>query len=102
MFEESYVDHFTHINFYYLKSFDFHVKKNGRACSVPQSCPALCDPMDCRPLGSSACEIIQARIMEWVVGSHFLLQGIFLTQGLNPSLQSSESVLKLNSVCIFL
>ena len=24
------------------------------ACSVPQSCPTLCDPMDCSPPGSSA------------------------------------------------
>ena len=31
-----------------------------------QSCPALCDPMDCGPPGSSVCEILQARILEWV------------------------------------
>ena len=30
---------------------------------------------------SAACEILQARILE---GCHFLLQGIFPTQGLNP------------------
>ena len=29
-------------------------------------CPALCDPMDCSPLGSSVHEIFQARILEWV------------------------------------
>ena len=29
-------------------------------------CPALCDPMDCNPPGSSVHEILQARILEWV------------------------------------
>ena len=32
-----------------------------------QSCPTLCDPMDCSPPGSSVHEILQARILEWVV-----------------------------------
>ena len=27
---------------------------------------SVCDPMDCSPLGSSVCEILQARILEWV------------------------------------
>ena len=31
-----------------------------------QSCPILCDPMDCSPLGSSVHGILQARILEWV------------------------------------
>ena len=30
------------------------------------SCPALCHPLDCGPPGSSACGILQARILEWV------------------------------------
>ena len=30
-----------------------------------QSCPALCDPMDCTPPGSSVREIHQARILQW-------------------------------------
>ena len=29
-----------------------------------QSCPILCDPMDCRPPGSSVHGILQARILE--------------------------------------
>ena len=32
---------------------------------VAQSCPALCDPMDCSPPGSSVHGILQARILEW-------------------------------------
>ena len=31
-----------------------------------QSCPTLCDPMDCSPSGSSVHEILQVRILEWV------------------------------------
>ena len=31
-----------------------------------QSCPALCDPMDCSPRDSSVHGILQARILEWV------------------------------------
>ena len=31
-----------------------------------QSCPTLCDPMDCHPPGSSVQGVLQARILEWV------------------------------------
>ena len=31
-----------------------------------QLCLTLCDPMDCRPSGSSVCGILQARILELV------------------------------------
>ena len=31
-----------------------------------QSCPTLCDPMDCSLLGSSVPGILQARTLEWV------------------------------------
>ena len=33
---------------------------------LQQSCPTLCDPMDCSPSGSSVHGISQARILEWV------------------------------------
>ena len=33
---------------------------------VVQSCPTLCDPMDCSLPGSSVHEILQARILEWI------------------------------------
>ena len=49
----------------------------------PQSCLTLCDPMDCNP----------RLFCPWDspgkntgMGCHFLLQGIFPTQGLNPHL----------------
>ena len=53
-----------------------------------QSCPTLCDPMDCSP-GSSVHGILQAKILEWVA----LLQGIFPTQGLNPHLLHCRQIL---------
>ena len=34
-----------------------------------QSCPNLCDPMDCSPSGSSVHGILQASILEWVATS---------------------------------
>ena len=43
-----------------------------------------CDPMNCSLPGSSVHGILQAEILEWV--AIFLLQGIFPTQGSNPSL----------------
>ena len=33
---------------------------------VVQSCPTLCNPMDCSLLGSSVHGIFQARVLEWV------------------------------------
>ena len=38
-----------------------------------QSCPTLCDPMDCSPPGSSVNGILQARILEWVAISFYIL-----------------------------
>ena len=49
-----------------------------------QSCPTLCDLMDCSPPGSSCPWNFPGRNIG--VGCHFLLQGIFLTQGLSPHL----------------
>ena len=43
------------------------ISTNG--CMPPQSlqlCPALCDPMDCSPPGSSVHGFIQSRILKWV------------------------------------
>ena len=34
--------------------------------SVTQSCPILCDPMDCSSPGSSVFGILRERILEWV------------------------------------
>ena len=50
--------------------------------SVTQSCPTLCDPIDGSPPGSSVHGDSPGK--NTGVGCHFLLQGIFPTQGSNP------------------
>ena len=68
-------------------------KKMARAMKVllAQSCPTLCDPMDCSPPGSSLCEDLPDKNTE--VGCHSLLQGIFPTQGSNPGLLYCRQIL---------
>ena len=58
--------------------------KQVALCPITQSCPTLCDPMDCNLPGCS---------VHWdppgkntLVGYHPLLQGTFQTQGLNLGL----------------
>ena len=48
-----------------------------------QSYPTLCDPMVCSPPGSCPWDFSGKNP---AVGCHFLLEGIFLTQGSNPRL----------------
>ena len=47
------------------------VHESGKWKWITQSCPTLCDPMDCRPLGSFIHGIFQTRILEWVAISFF-------------------------------
>ena len=54
------------------------------ACVHTQSCPTLCNSMDCSLPGSSVHGIFQAR--NTGVGCHLLLPGIFPTQGSNSFL----------------
>ena len=42
------------------------VEERVCGCSASQSCPTLCDPMDCSQPGSSVHGILQARILERV------------------------------------
>ena len=51
---------------YILSSSLFNLYTECVCVLVAQSCPTLCDPMDCNPPGSSVHEIFQARILEWV------------------------------------
>ena len=44
-------------------------KVKVKESKVTQSCPTLCDPMDCSLPGSSVQRIFQARILEWVAVS---------------------------------
>ena len=51
-----------------IDAFLHPINKEKRKVKVlpAQSCPTLCDPMNCSPPGSSVQGILQARIMEWV------------------------------------
>ena len=60
-------------------------------CLVAQSCPTLCDPMDCSPPGSSIHGDSPGK--NTGVGCHALLQGIFPTQVLNPGLPHCRWIL---------
>ena len=51
----------------------------------------LWDPMDCSPPGSSVHGILQGKHAR--VDCHSLLQGVFPTQGLNPSLAYCRQIL---------
>ena len=42
-------------------------RKNSATCA--QSCPTLCDPMDCSRQAPLSIRILQARILEWVAMS---------------------------------
>ena len=58
--------------------------QSSMTCLVTQSCPILCDPVDCGPPGSSVHRDSPGK--HTGLGCHALLQGIFPTQGLNPCL----------------
>ena len=60
-------------------------------CLVAQLCPTLCYPMDCSPPDSSVHGDSPGK--NTGVGCHALLQGIFPTQGLNPSLLHCRRIL---------
>ena len=69
-------------------------------CSVYQSisrppCLTLCDTIDCSLPGSSVHGILQAYSRNTGMGCHALLQGVFLTQGLNPDLPHYRQILNL-------
>ena len=59
-----------------------HEKMLNSESEVAQSCPTLCDPMDCSLPGFSVHGIFQARVLEWVAIA--FSQGIFPTQRSNP------------------
>ena len=59
---------------------------------VTQSCPTLCDPMDCNPPGSSVHGIFQARVLEWVAIS-FSIPAEFYTKvtGVRPCIVAPKA-----------
>ena len=64
-------------------------------CSVIQSCPTLCYPMNCSPPGSSVHGILQARILERVasVWGWLFTHTVVLSQKLHHALNSKQEVI---------
>ena len=83
-----YIIHLGRLSYpcYSLKFFFFTVK-------ITQSCPTLCDPMDCSLLGSSVHGIFQAIVLEWIVISFSRELPGDLTQGSNPGLPHCRQTL---------
>ena len=68
--------------------FSTNVKQKCVKVKVAQSCPPLCDPMDCQtPLSEEFSR------QEYWSGSCALRQGIFPTQGSNPGLAHCRQML---------
>ena len=66
-------------------------------CLVTQSCPTLCDPVDCSPPGSPAPGISQARILEWGAISTSLLiseRKCLKVQRLTPGVSPKTCILR--------
>ena len=78
-------------NYYYYFA---NIRFNNHTCCmyvlVMHSCPSLCDPTDC---SSSDFSVYGFYGKNTGVGSHSLLQGIFPTLGLNPSLLHYRQIL---------
>ena len=69
-------------------------------CLVTQSCPTLCEPMDCSP-GASVHEDSPRK--NTGVGCHAILQQIFPTQGWNSGLPHCRQILyRLNQTWLVL
>ena len=68
-----------------------YTQENAVLCLGAQSCPTLCNHMDCSLPGSS----VPGDSPGWNIGMSCLalLQGIFPTQGLNPGLLHCRQIL---------
>ena len=68
-------------------SFEISVTKESESeREVGQSCPTLCDPMDCSLQGSSVHGVFQARVLEWVAIAVHNLDSV-------PSSDRNEAIL---------
>ena len=84
----------------------FHIFKWYKWSEVAQSCPTLCDPMDCSLPHSSIHGIFQARVLEWVAIS--FSRGSFRPRdqtqvscivGRRFTVWATREVLKQNGLC---
>ena len=80
-----------HILLFFPNSPVYDEYPGASLCLVTQSCPTVCDPMNCSPQGSSV--HVDSPSKNTGVGCHALLQGIFPTQGLNLGLLHCRQIL---------
>ena len=52
--------------FKYFYIYNYFITLCSTCVKLLQSCPTLCNPMDCSQPGSSVHEILQVRIQDWV------------------------------------
>ena len=76
---------FTFLHDFFL-SFTYYVYSE-----VAQSCPTLCNPMDCSLPGSSVHGIFQARVLEWIAIS-------FSRGSSNPGIETGASALEADTL----
>ena len=68
---------------WWLLSLETQLSRETAAAAAKslQSCPTLCDPMDCGPPGSSIHGIFQAKVLEWgAFSTSKVSDGLFLPQ----------------------
>ena len=85
---------YVHIHIY--THLCIYIHTHAVLCLVPQSCPTLCNPMDCFLPDSSVHEVSPGK--NTGVGCLALLQGIFPTQGskpMSPTFQADSSLTEL-------
>ena len=66
MYGSVYTQKHTSFGFWSIKTWTKHNVLCESESEVTQSCPTLCDPVDCSLPGSSVHGILQARMLEWV------------------------------------
>ena len=84
----------VHVHIFENIKISIYVFMHTVLCLVVQSCPTLCNPMDCSPPGFSVYGILQARIHTHRA-YYDLLQEIFPKQGSNPGLSHCRQFLTL-------
>ena len=87
----SFLNLFFKVGFPFFSFIEALFSRYESESEVAQSCPTLCDPIDCSLPGYSVHGIFQAIVLEWIAIS--FSRGIFPTQGSNPGLPHCRQML---------
>ena len=88
----NYIFHFLYFPLCFVTGYT-HTHTHTHTCLGLKPCPALCDPMDCSPPGSSVRGISQARVLEWVIIPS-------LGDPPHPGFKTSSPALQVNSLLL--